>query len=194
MRARRDYRWAGAGPPRLYYAGYNAKDGALVWTFHTIPAAGEFGHDTWQWVKGENYGGANAWGGVTIDEQRGWVFAATGSATDDFYGAFRKARYDKPIANTFTVPTGVSFPIRAAGTSSRGSDTSGAIRAGGAGSAADAASTRPHVSTGTSMSSAMAPSIRTGWRQPRCRRPTSRSWSRRPMPAGRNWPSTRPPR
>jgi crotonobetainyl-CoA:carnitine CoA-transferase CaiB-like acyl-CoA transferase len=30
VRARRDYRWAGAGPPRLYYAGYNAKDGALV--------------------------------------------------------------------------------------------------------------------------------------------------------------------
>ncbi|MDA0301229.1 MAG: CoA transferase [Chloroflexi bacterium] len=30
VRARRDYRWASAGPPRLYYAGYNAKDGALV--------------------------------------------------------------------------------------------------------------------------------------------------------------------
>ncbi|MFN7981467.1 MAG: TonB-dependent receptor [Vicinamibacterales bacterium] len=27
-----------------------------------------------------------------------------------FYGAFRKARYDKPIANTFVVPAGVSFP------------------------------------------------------------------------------------
>ena len=27
---------------------------------------------------------------MTIDEQRGWVFAATGSATDDFYGGFRK--------------------------------------------------------------------------------------------------------
>ena len=41
-------------------------------------------------MKGESYGGANAWGGVTIDEQRGWVFAATGSATEDFYGGFRK--------------------------------------------------------------------------------------------------------
>ena len=45
--------------------------------------------------KGENYGGANAWGGVTIDEQRGWVFAATGSATEDFYGGFRKG--DEPV-------------------------------------------------------------------------------------------------
>ena len=30
LQARREYRWAGAGPPRLYYTGYNAKDGALV--------------------------------------------------------------------------------------------------------------------------------------------------------------------
>jgi hypothetical protein len=27
-----------------------------------------------------------------------------------FYGAFRKARYDKPIANTFVTPSGVPFP------------------------------------------------------------------------------------
>ena len=60
------------------------------WTFHTVPQKGELGHDTWQWVTGENYGGANAWGGVTIDEKRGWAFVATGSPTEDFYGAFRK--------------------------------------------------------------------------------------------------------
>ena len=69
---------------------YDTVTGQLKWSFHTIPHAGEFGHDTWKWVAGEHYGGANAWGGVTIDERRGWVFAATGSATDDFYGAFRK--------------------------------------------------------------------------------------------------------
>jgi glucose dehydrogenase len=69
---------------------YDAVTGEMKWIFHTIPAEGELGHDTWQWVKGETYGGANAWGGLTIDEQRGWVFAATGSATDDFYGGFRK--------------------------------------------------------------------------------------------------------
>ena len=69
---------------------YDTVTGALKWTFHTIPREGQVGHDTWKWVKGENYGGANAWGGVTIDEQRGWVFAAPGSATEDFYGGFRK--------------------------------------------------------------------------------------------------------
>jgi quinoprotein glucose dehydrogenase len=69
---------------------YDVVSGRLRWIFHTIPQAGEFGHDTWAWVPGERYGGANAWGGITIDEKRGWAFAATGSATDDFYGAFRR--------------------------------------------------------------------------------------------------------
>ncbi|MGE3962023.1 MAG: CaiB/BaiF CoA transferase family protein [Dehalococcoidia bacterium] len=30
LRIRRDYRWAGAGPPRLYYNGYNCSDGQIV--------------------------------------------------------------------------------------------------------------------------------------------------------------------
>ena len=77
--------------------GYDTVTGALKWIFHTIPKEGQVGHDTWKWVKGENYGGANAWGGVTIDEQRGWVFAATGSATEDFYGGFRRG--DNLFAN-----------------------------------------------------------------------------------------------
>src|SRR6266481_3265940 len=71
---------------------YDTVTGQLKWTFHTIPQPGEFGYDTWEWPKGETFGGANAWGGVTVDEQRGWVFVATGSATDDFYGGFRKGR------------------------------------------------------------------------------------------------------
>jgi quinoprotein glucose dehydrogenase len=77
---------------------YDAVTGQLKWIFQTIPREGQVGHDTWAWVKGENYGGANAWGGVTIDEQRGWVFAATGSATEDFYGGFRKG--NNLFANT----------------------------------------------------------------------------------------------
>ncbi|MBL9190427.1 MAG: DUF1080 domain-containing protein [Opitutaceae bacterium] len=68
---------------------FDAVTGEFRWILHTIPQPGEFGHDTWKWVPGENYGGVNAWGGVTIDEQRGLVFCATGSPTDDFYGGFR---------------------------------------------------------------------------------------------------------
>ena len=69
---------------------YDAATGAFRWIFHTIPQEGEFGYDTWEWVEGEVYGGANPWGGFSIDEERGWVFFATGSPANDFYGGFRK--------------------------------------------------------------------------------------------------------
>lgn len=69
---------------------YDAVTGEFKWIFHTVPQEGEFGHDTWQWVEGERYGGANPWGGFSVDEKRGWVFFATGSPANDFYGGFRK--------------------------------------------------------------------------------------------------------
>jgi quinoprotein glucose dehydrogenase len=69
---------------------YDALTGEFKWIFHTVPRAGEFGHDTWEWVEGERYGGANPWGGFSVDEKRGLVFFATGSPANDFYGGFRK--------------------------------------------------------------------------------------------------------
>ena len=71
--------------------GYNAETGEFVWIFNTIPLAGQFGHDTWEWLPDETYGGANPWGGFSLDQERGWVFCATGSAAGDFiYGGTRK--------------------------------------------------------------------------------------------------------
>ncbi|MBW3628420.1 MAG: DUF1080 domain-containing protein [Gemmatimonadetes bacterium] len=69
---------------------FNAVTGEFEWIFHTIPKPGEFGHDTWKWVEGANYGGANPWGGFSLDEERGLVFFATGSPTPDFFGGNRK--------------------------------------------------------------------------------------------------------
>ncbi len=80
----------GASPGHI--RAYDAVTGAFRWIFHTIPQEGELGYDTWEWVEGETYGGANPWGGLTVDEERGWVFAATGSPTYDFYGANRKGQ------------------------------------------------------------------------------------------------------
>lgn len=69
---------------------YDTITGEFKWIFHTIPQKGEFGYDTWEFVDGESYGGANSWGGLTVDEERGWVFASTGSPSFDFYGGYRK--------------------------------------------------------------------------------------------------------
>lgn len=77
---------------------YDIETGALRWSFHTIPHPGEFGYDTWPEGAWEIVGGANAWSGVTVDMDRGMVFAATGSASYDFYGANRVG--DNLFANT----------------------------------------------------------------------------------------------
>jgi len=77
---------------------FDINTGALRWTFHTIPRPGEFGYDTWPPDAHLIAGGANAWSGVTLDRRRGIVFAATGSASFDFYGANRIG--DNLFANT----------------------------------------------------------------------------------------------
>ena len=68
---------------------FDVKTGAIRWTFHTIPRPAEFGYETWPPNAWKVAGGANAWSGVTVDQTRGMVFFATGSASFDFYGANR---------------------------------------------------------------------------------------------------------
>lgn len=73
-----------------YIRAYNVRTGKLAWTFHTIPLPGEFGYDTWPKDAYKYAGGANSWGGMSIDDKRGLVFLSTGSPSYDFYGADRK--------------------------------------------------------------------------------------------------------
>jgi len=69
---------------------FDAATGEFRWIFHAIPQPGEFGYDTWEWQEDQSYGGANAWGGFTLDAERAVVYCATGSPSFDFYGANRK--------------------------------------------------------------------------------------------------------
>jgi quinoprotein glucose dehydrogenase len=68
---------------------FDVTTGKLRWTFHTIPQPGEFAYDTWPPDAYKLIGGANAWAGVTVDVKNAMVFAATGSASFDFYGVNR---------------------------------------------------------------------------------------------------------
>jgi glucose dehydrogenase len=72
--------------------GWDARTGKLLWTFHTVPRPGEPGVETWAGESWKNRSGTNAWTYMTVDVERGLVFAATGSPTNDFYGADRKGR------------------------------------------------------------------------------------------------------
>jgi quinoprotein glucose dehydrogenase len=68
---------------------FDVHTGRRRWIFHTVPRPGEFGYDTWSKDAYKISGGANAWAGLTVDATRGMVFAATGSASFDFYGVTR---------------------------------------------------------------------------------------------------------
>lgn len=72
---------------------FDVRTGAIRWMFRTIPQPGEYGYETWEdpnaW---KNIGGANSWGGFSLDEQRGILFAPTGSASFDFYGGKRRGQ------------------------------------------------------------------------------------------------------
>lgn len=72
-----------------YNRAFDVRTGELVWTFHTIPLPGEAGYETWPKDAWKYVGAANDWGGMTLDEKRGIVFSATGSASYDYFGANR---------------------------------------------------------------------------------------------------------
>lgn len=70
---------------------FDVHTGQLKWIFHTIPQPGEYGFDTWEDSTAyKHIGGANSWSGFSLDEEKGILFAPTGSASFDFYGGKRK--------------------------------------------------------------------------------------------------------
>jgi quinoprotein glucose dehydrogenase len=79
----------GYGSPPGDIRAYDVRTGALVWTFHTVPRPGEFGHETWPPDAHEYAGGVNNWGEMTVDVGRGLVYVPLGSPTHDLYGADR---------------------------------------------------------------------------------------------------------
>ena len=68
--------------------GLDVRTGKTLWTFHTIPEPGEFGHDTWD---GPNQG-ANCWGGMSMDIPRGIAYISTGSPKPNFLGHTHRGR------------------------------------------------------------------------------------------------------
>ena len=63
--------------------------GKVVWTFHSIPRAGEKYNDTWAGDSWKNRTGVNVWGFLTVDAQRGIVYMPFGAPSVDQYGGDR---------------------------------------------------------------------------------------------------------
>ena len=68
---------------------FDARNGKLRWSFHTIPHPGEFGYESWPKDAWKTSGAANNWAGMSLDTARGILYVPTGSAAFDFYGADR---------------------------------------------------------------------------------------------------------
>jgi glucose dehydrogenase len=72
---------------------YDVLTGELKWVFHTIPAEGEPGSETWpKGAPRAAVGGGHNWSESTIDETRGIIYIPTGTARYDFYGANRHGK------------------------------------------------------------------------------------------------------
>ena len=69
--------------------GFDARTGALLWTFHTVPQQGEFGNDTWEDGAWERFGAANVWAAMAVDEELGYVYLPVSTPSHDFYGGER---------------------------------------------------------------------------------------------------------
>ena len=69
--------------------GFDVRTGELMWTFHTIPASGEFGYDTWEDGSAEYSGNAGVWAPFSADLELGYVYLPVEDATSDYYGGHR---------------------------------------------------------------------------------------------------------
>ncbi len=77
---------------------YDARTGALRWTFYTVPGPGEIGHDSWpQDSDAWKHGGAAVWQTPAVDPALGLLYFSTGNPGPNLNGGVR------PGDNLFTV-------------------------------------------------------------------------------------------
>jgi len=70
---------------------YDARTGAKLWTFHSVPQPGEVGHESWEGEGWKDRTGVNNWGFfMTVDAERNTLYTTYGSPASDFYGFDRK--------------------------------------------------------------------------------------------------------
>jgi glucose dehydrogenase len=70
---------------------FDARTGAKLWDFHSVPRPGETGHETWEGDSWRDRSGANVWAfNLTVDEERGIAYLPVASAAAGSYGGDRK--------------------------------------------------------------------------------------------------------
>lgn len=68
---------------------FDVRTGAELWSFETIPDAGEEGNETWLEDSWRYTGNAAVWAQISWDPETGYVYLPTEAATGDYYGGHR---------------------------------------------------------------------------------------------------------
>jgi glucose dehydrogenase len=69
---------------------YDARTGAKMWEFHSVPRLGEAGNSSWAPDAWKDRTGVNNWGfQMSVDAQRDLLYTTFGSPASDFYGGDR---------------------------------------------------------------------------------------------------------
>jgi quinoprotein glucose dehydrogenase len=77
------------GPPGDTRA-FDARTGAKLWEFHTVPRPGEPGHETWLNDGWKGRSGVNNWGWyMTVDQDRGMLYMGIGGPAANYWGGDR---------------------------------------------------------------------------------------------------------
>jgi quinoprotein glucose dehydrogenase len=92
MSVRDNHRWnSPAGTTRAF----SVRTGALVWQWDPIPrSAADPEYANWDKRAAREAGGAQAWGMLSVDEERDLVFLPTSGPSPDFYGGTRPGNND----------------------------------------------------------------------------------------------------
>jgi quinoprotein glucose dehydrogenase len=90
---------------------YDAVTGAQKWAFDPLPDSPTHpAAAAWDLDAAKGAGGANAWGVMSVDPDRGIVFVPTGSASPDFYGGKRLG--DNRFANSLLALDALTGQLR----------------------------------------------------------------------------------
>src|SRR6202521_2897364 len=70
---------------------YDARTGAKLWEFHSVPQPGETGHESWEGDSWKGRSSVNNWGfSLTVDTQRGTLYTVFGGPNTNYWGGDRK--------------------------------------------------------------------------------------------------------
>jgi quinoprotein glucose dehydrogenase len=75
--------------PPGWMRGFDVRTGKTLWTFHTIPLAGEYGNDTWQDESWRHTGKVGVWTMMSADLDLGYVYLPLNTPAPDYYGGHR---------------------------------------------------------------------------------------------------------